>query len=484
MNNSYNALRNITNFRNTGKSQPISGIELMVDEKNMYFAGNDTDYVMTIECPYGTQEMANDLLAKAKGFEYQGFTAEQVILPPETELGDGVTVAGVYGMIARRSFKFTPGMTSNIEAPRELEVQHEYKYSSPQQRKTERQIAETRATITKTAEEITLRVDGLSESMSQLSVSVDSIRSEVSGKIDGNAAQSLINQSINKIELSVSSGSGGSTFTLKSGNTTLSTDTLDLHVKAVNIDGTLKANQIQTGSIYVSDLADGSSYATKNYVNNNAGLNASEVDGRIETYIDSTSITAETLRGRTVELLSGNSRTVGYIEIIDTMTGVGVGIYTEKGGIKIESAGNVFISSESGMRLQLDDDAAKIGPTVWASDGYVIYSSDKNVKNSIEYDLSKYRQFLLDLKPCRFKFNDGQSGRYHLGVIAQDVEQSLADNGISPEEFSGWCKAPIKNEQKEITGYTYGIRYDSFIPLNIMLIQELFRRVEKLEERR
>lgn len=484
MNNSYNALSNITNFRNTGKSQPISGIELMVDEKNMYFAGNDTGYVMTIECPYGTQEMTNDLLAKAKGFEYQGFTAEQVILPPETELGDGVTVAGVYGMIARRSFKFTPGMTSNIEAPRELEVQHEYKYSSPQQRKTERQIAETRSTLTKTAEEITLRVDGLSESMSQLSVSVDSIRSEVSGKIDGNAAQSLINQSINKIELSVSSGSGGSTFTLKSGNTTLSTDTLDLHVKAVNIDGTLKANQIQTGSIYVSDLADGSSYATKNYVNNNAGLNASEVDGRIETYIDSTSITAETLRGRTVELLSGNSRTVGYIEIIDTMTGVGVGIYTEKGGIKIESAGNVFISSESGMRLQLDDDAAKIGPTVWASDGYVIYSSDKNVKNSIEYDLSKYRQFLLDLKPCRFKFNDGQSGRYHLGVIAQDVEQSLADNGISPEEFSGWCKAPIKNEQKEITGYTYGIRYDSFIPLNIMLIQELFRRVEKLEERR
>lgn len=529
MNNSYNALRNITSFRNTGKSQPISGIELMVDEKNMYFAGSDNGYVMTIECPYGTQEMANDLLAKAKGFEYQGFTAEQVILPPETELGDGVTVAGVYGMVARRSFKFTPGMTFNIEAPRELEVQHEYKYSSPQQRKIERQIAQTRSSITKTSEAINLRIDGIDGDVSSLQVSlgnvqsvvatkidgktaqsmidqsvnkielrvdgVDSdvsalrvdlgkVQSEVSGKIDGSTAQSLINQSIDKIELSVSSGSGGSTFTLKSGSTTLSTNTLDLHVKAVNIDGTLKANQIQTSSIYVGDLADGSRYATKTYVNNNAGLNATEVDGRIETYIDSTSITAETLRGRTVELLSGNSRTVGHIEIIDTMTGVGVGIYTEKGGIKIESAGNVFISSASGTRLQLDDDAAKIGPTVWASDGYVIYSSDKNVKNSIEYDLSKYRQFLLDLKPCRFKFNDGQSGRYHLGVIAQDVEQSLADNDISPEEFSGWCKAPIKNEKKEITGYTYGIRYDSFIPLNIMLIQELFRRVEKLEERR
>lgn len=484
MNNSYNALRNITSFRNTGKSQPISGIELMVDEKNMYFAGNGTGYVMTIDCPYGTQEMANDLLAKAKGFEYQGFTAEQVILPPETELGDGVTVAGIYGMVARRSFKFTPGMTSSIEAPRELEVQHEYKYSSPQQRKTERQIAETRSTLTKTAEEITLRVNGIDGDVASLRVSLDNVQSEVSGKIDGDTAQSLINQSIGTIELSVSSGKGGSTFTLAAGNTTLSTDTLDLHVKAVNIDGTLKASQIQTGSIYVGDLADGSDYATKTYVTDNAGLSANEVDDAIATYIDSTSITAETLRGRTVELLASNSRRVGTIELIYTTSGDGIGISTDQGGIRIESADNVYIASTYNTRLQLDDEAAKIGPAVWATNGTVIYDSDRNLKNSIEYDLSKYRQFLLDLKPCRFKFNDGRSGRYHLGVIAQDVEQSLADNGITPEEFSGWCKSPIKNEKKEITGYTYGIRYDSFIPLNIMLIQELLKRVEKLEEGR
>lgn len=175
MNNSYNALRNITSFRNNGKSPPISGIELVVDEKNMYFAGNDSGYVMTIDCPYGTQEMANDLLAKAKDFEYQGFTAEQVILPPETELGDGVTVAGVYGMIARRSFKFTPGMTSNVEAPRELEVQHEYKYSSPQQRKTERQIAQTRTLIIKTSEEITLRIDSVDGKYVELKTTMDGV---------------------------------------------------------------------------------------------------------------------------------------------------------------------------------------------------------------------------------------------------------------------------------------------------------------------
>lgn len=323
MNNSYNAFRNITNFRNTGKSQPISGIELMVDEKNMYFAGNDNGYVMTIDCPYGTQEMANDLLAKAKGFEYQGFAAEQVILPPETELGDGVTVAGIYGMVARRSFKFTPGMTSNIEAPRELEVQHEYKYSSPQQRKTERQIAQTRTLITKTAEEIILKVEGL-----------DGKYTEVKTTLDG---------------LTVTDASG----TTKINGSSIKTD--NLYVDAANITGALTANQIQTGSIRVGDLKDGSDYATKTYVNSNAGLSESEVNSAIETYIDETSITAEKLRGRTVELLASSNQSIGSIELAYTTTGYGIDINTTYGGIQLNSGGKIYLSAYDGAFITLSD---------------------------------------------------------------------------------------------------------------------------------
>lgn len=156
-------------------------------------------------------------------------------------------------------------------------------------------------------------------------------------------------------------------------------------------------------------------------------------------------------------------------------------INTDYGGVQISSGGNVFIKSAHGTRLQLDEDAAKIGPTVLATNGDVIYASDRNAKNSIDYDLSRYRQFLLDLKPCRFKYNEGQSGRYHIGMIAQDMEQSLAENGLSPMDFSGWCKMPIRNEKREITGYTYGIRYGTLIPLNTMMIQELVKRLDALE---
>ena len=459
MNNSYNALRNITSFRNTGKSQPISGIELMVDEKNMYFAGNDNGYVMTIDCPYGTQEMANDLLAKAKGFEYQGFTAEQVILPPETELGDGITVAGVYGMVARRSFKFTPGMTSNIEAPRELEVQHEYKYSSPQQRKTERQIAEARSTFTKTAEEITLKVEGLDGKYTEVKTTLDGLT------ITDQSGTTRIKGS------SIATGS----------ITADKIDATNLQVDAANITGSLTIGQLpntvaQTSQIptMTSQLINNSGYQTAQGV-------TTIINGTVTTdYIYALGIEASTLRGSTVALKDAYGNTVGGFTLAYTTSGDGLGMTTLVGGINISSGANVYIASAYGTRLQLDQQAAKIGPTVWATDGTVIYSSDRNVKNSIEYDLSRYRQFLLDLKPCRFKYNNGQSDRFHVGLIAQDVEQSLIDNNLGPKEFAGWCK--MENLDAKGT-YTYGIRYDDIVPLNTMMIQELVRRVTALEER-
>lgn len=497
--------RRLANFSPGIASQPISKVELLDENGDVVgVSGSDTGRTLTALQPDGTNAMAAAILAKVSGYKHIGYDGRKALLDPAAELGDAVTVDGLYVPLIALDMTFDPLLAPDISAPDADEIDDEYPYKSPTQRQIERNMAKARSLITKTSEEIMLKVEGIDGRVTSLSTSISGIeanissldgsitnitadinglRTTVSGKIDGNTAQSLIDQSIDKIELSVSSGSNGSTFTLKAGSTTLSTNTLDLHVNAVNIDGTLKASQIQASSIYVGDLADGSDYATKTYVTDNAGLSQTEVDDRIDTYIDSTSITAETLRGRTVSLMANRRTEIGTIELVDTTTGYGISISTYDGGIQLDSGGNVYITSAYRTRLQLDDDAAKIGPTVWATDGTVIYSSDKNVKNSIEYDLSRYRQFLLDLKPCRFKYNEGQSGRYHIGMIAQDMEQSLADNGIAASEFSGWCKMPIRDENHNITGYTYGIRYDSLIPLNTLMIQELVKRVEALEKR-
>lgn len=497
--------RSIAEFSPGIASKPISKVELLDENGDVVAsAGDDTGKTLTAPHPDGTAEMARAILGKVKGYAHTGYDGGDALLNIAAEIGDAMTVAGHYVPLIAQEINFSALCASGISSPDADELDDEYPYKSPTQRQIERNMAKTRSLITKTSEAIMLKVEGIDGRVTSLSTSISGIeanissldgsitnitadinglRTTVSGKIDGNTAQSLIDQSIDKIELSVSSGSNGSTFTLKAGSTELSTNTLDLHVNAVNIDGTLKASQIQAGGIYVGDLADGSDYATKTYVDNNAGLSQTEVDDRIDTYIDSTSITAEILRGRTVSLMANRRTEIGTIELVDTSTGYGISISTYDGGIQLDSGGNVYITSAYRTRLQLDDDAAKIGPTVWATDGTVIYSSDKNVKNSIDYDLSRYRQFLLDLKPCRFKYNEGQSGRYHIGMIAQDMEQSLADNGIAASEFSGWCKMPMRDENHNITGYTYGIRYDSLIPLNTLMIQELVKRVEALERR-
>ena len=88
--------------------------------------------------------------------------------------------------------------------------------------------------------------------VSSLEVTASELKVQVAGKIDGTEASSMIDQKVNSISLSVSSGTTGSTFEIKSGGVTLSTQTLDLNVNAANINGTLTASQIDASNLHVN----------------------------------------------------------------------------------------------------------------------------------------------------------------------------------------------------------------------------------------
>lgn len=76
-------------------------------------------------------------------------------------------------------------------------------------------------TLSATADGLETKVSGLEGDYSSLLQTVDQIETTVSGKIDGNQAQTLINQSLDSITLSAANGSESSTLTLKYGSTTL-----------------------------------------------------------------------------------------------------------------------------------------------------------------------------------------------------------------------------------------------------------------------
>lgn len=321
MSDKYYVGGDITSFADNGRYKPISRVTLLVDDENSLTAGDDTGMEIVASCPHATQAMVNALLQTMKGYQYQAYEAGAANIDPAAELGDGVTVAGVYSPLSKIS---DDGRGyAGISSPGEAEMEDEYPSEGYITQEFNRKIAETRSTITKTSEEIMLKVEGL-----------DGKYTEVKTTLDG---------------LTVTDASG----TTKINGSSIKTD--NLYVAAANITGTLTADQIQTGSIRVGDLKDGSNYATKTYVDNNAGLSASEVNSAIETYIDETSITAEKLRGRTVELLASSNQAIGSIDLAYTTTGYGIAINTTYGGIQLNSGGKIYLSAYDGAFITLSD---------------------------------------------------------------------------------------------------------------------------------
>lgn len=316
--------RRLAEFSPGIASQPITKVELLDENGDVVgVSGSDTGRTLTALQPDGTNAMAAAILTKVSGYKHIGYEGSEALLDPAVELGDAVTVDGIYVPLIALDMTFDSMLAPDISAPDADEIDDEYPYKSPTQRQIERNMAKTRSLITKTSKEIMLKVEG-----------IDGKYTEVKTTLDG---------------LTVTDASG----TTKINGSSIKTD--NLYVAAANITGTLTANQIQTGSIRVGDLKDGSNYATKTYVDNNAGLSASEVDNAIETYIDETSITAEKLRGRTVELLASSNQSIGSIELAYTTTGYGIAINTTYGGIQLNSGGKIYLSAYDGAFITLSD---------------------------------------------------------------------------------------------------------------------------------
>ena len=139
-----------------------------------------------------------------------------------------------------------------------------------------------------------------------------------------------------------------------------------------------------------------------------------------------------------------------------------------------------IIVTNAGARMTGSGASIWVGMGVNATDEISI-RSDARVKNSISYNLDKYDEFFMALKPTRFKYNDGASGRLHLGFIAQDVEQAMLDAGLTARDLAALVKAPVQEVMEDgITAFHYRLRYGEFIALNTHMIQKLYRLVMAL----
>lgn len=173
MSEKYYVGKDVTSFSDNGKYKPISRVTLLVDDENSLTAGDDTGMEVIASCPHATQPMVNALLQAMKGYQYQAYEAGAANIDPAAELGDGVTVGGIYSPLSKLS---DDGRGyADISSPGELEMEDEYPSGGYITQEFNRKIAETRSTITKTSEEINLKVEGLDGRVSDVTQTVDGI---------------------------------------------------------------------------------------------------------------------------------------------------------------------------------------------------------------------------------------------------------------------------------------------------------------------
>ena len=271
-----------------------SGVEIIVDDDTSFFAGNRTGRVLSIQNPWGTKQQAQNILASltSTGFQYQPFTASKALLNPAAEIGDAVTVNGIYSGVYKLSRRFGPLTDADIEAPQDEEVDHEYPFEPKQDRVFKREIAQASAQITLTQSQITAEVSRATQAEGSLSSRITQTANEISSEITRaksaeGTLSSRITQNATSINAKVSQTGGNNSsfgwsllsnkFSLFAGNK----EVFKCTASGVEIQGKITSTSGQIGGFTIgsSALYNGMSSLTSSANGVYVGTNGISVGG-------------------------------------------------------------------------------------------------------------------------------------------------------------------------------------------------------------
>jgi hypothetical protein len=168
-------------------------VVIIVSDEIEYSAGTDLGRTLRLTNPWGTPEMAENILQSIRGFQYQPYSAEGAHLDPAAELGDGVTVNNVYGGIYTRALKFGPLLTATVAAPEDEEINHEYPYKSKPNKEITREAKLIRASLSVQAARISAEIKDRTAADEEIGSILELQAGQISAKVNktGGAASSF-----------------------------------------------------------------------------------------------------------------------------------------------------------------------------------------------------------------------------------------------------------------------------------------------------
>ena len=379
----------------------------------------------------------------------------------------------------------------------------------------------------------TKRVEGIESSITQ---TASEIRAEVNDSVSG--LSSRITQNADNITSVVSNQNEFSEFkqTVEGFSFMGKGGSVKLQGGDINLTGAIKFSDLSDSATVKADIDSAKSNANSAVTvandaqdsANNALVTVSgfTITEGTKTYIDGDMIYSESIYANSLHLggelkvyKSLKSDTVGgyigYCTGFNSNKGIGVMHTADKGqcictdqaarisyggdsqvvantnGVWIDGYGQIVMEIGGVSYVELSDTyftpyaarPIKLGTSsspwsaVYANTS-TIQTSDRNQKNSIEDLPDKYLAMFDSLRPRRFKMNNGTSDRYHIGYIAQEVEEAMIAAGIDSQEFGGFIK-----DKDQDGNDIYMLRYGEFDAIYSAKIKQLESRNAELEAR-
>lgn len=170
--------------------------------------GDDAGRILTVDMPMCTDtEVALRAAQRIytclttlnqTAFQYQPILATKVMADPSMEFGDSVDVNGVHAGFYTRDVIFSPLMETDLTAPTDEEIDHEYPYQDGQQRQITRNSKGLRAGLFVTNQAILAEVERVNRDVfddsnptsikSILNIQADAIEARVSATGGNNAS--------------------------------------------------------------------------------------------------------------------------------------------------------------------------------------------------------------------------------------------------------------------------------------------------------
>lgn len=183
MSDVINVRKSLSSLEKQDTFNGYSKVVVAVADELEYSAGTDSGRTLTLDCPWGTQKMAEDILSRIQGFQYQPYTADGAHIDPAAEIGDGFAAGNLYSGIYSKNISHGALYTANVSAPGGEKINYKYEYKTPTQRKIERHYSEMKSTFKVQADQISAEVSARIEQGDELTSRLDIQSDQISARV-------------------------------------------------------------------------------------------------------------------------------------------------------------------------------------------------------------------------------------------------------------------------------------------------------------